>query len=718
MKRLSVNIRFILSIVIFCFPIISLVFYLWQGNQETVNFSKKELEGVDHLISGTIVKEESLNLHFRSLKENVNSDEWTALEKKWELYFQEIEDVEFDKAKAKSVVKSYINSSSQDKASGKALYDALVGLKFVREAIADTHNIMLDPDSDTYYLMDNMITWIPSIHEIEAKAIMYAAEAQKGSLSEDQLRDIYHVKVVLGEITEKILLNFSKVKQFDSQYYGESAEVIKNIDGYESKIKKQSEALNSVLAEILSKQQIDGVLISRVVQEFVGNSSILNGIQKDFRFMVAHRVDELNNTMKLRLGVSSALLIFAILFSAYLAMTVNQTVGAFGAAVVELKAHSEKSIRVRDSLLGASKSVADSSATQAAAIEETSASLEELSSIVKTNAANSLQAQDIAQIASQKVEVGVKDVDVLQNNMDAISGSAKKIEEIMQIIDDIAFQTNLLALNASVEAARAGEHGKGFAVVADAVRSLAQRSANSAKEIGTLIQDSLSSISKGKQSADSVNDAMKEILESIKKVTSLNTEIAHASQEQSAGILQISTAINDLERSTMENSGVAVKASEYSKEAMNQAEGLMRIVSVLDRELRGMNSADSTAVLTEFKADEAIAAHLKWKVRLKDFIDGRSSEQLQSVHVCKDDQCALGQWIYGQGVQFAQLSSYENLKVKHAQFHKAAGSVLKAVESGNKQSALQMLGEGNAFDVSTEATVEAIRLLDRDIKNA
>lgn len=229
----------------------------------------------------------------------------------------------------------------------------------------------------------------------------------------------------------------------------------------------------------------------------------------------------------------------------------------------------------------------------ASALQETVASVEELSGMVKLNAQNSIQASSLSQDSRKSAEEGEAEIRQLMTAMAEISTSSKKIEDIINVIDDIAFQTNLLALNAAVEAARAGEHGRGFAVVADAVRSLAQGSATAAKEITALIRESGDKIERGSKSADNSAQVFKKIVSSVKKVSELNNEIATASQEQSNGLSQVSQAMEQLGQSTQGNAASAEETAASAEEMSAQAKALQKLVNDLTAIIEGTRSGSS-----------------------------------------------------------------------------------------------------------------------------
>jgi len=258
------------------------------------------------------------------------------------------------------------------------------------------------------------------------------------------------------------------------------------------------------------------------------------------------------------------------------------------ANVTERLSTSGDRVSVASDQLSASSEQLSSGATQAAAsLEETVASVEELSSMVKQNADNAKEAASLSGTSKESAESGESEMKKLNLAMTDIAESSKKIEEIINVIDDIAFQTNLLALNAAVEAARAGDQGKGFAVVAEAVRALAQRSASAAKEITTLIKDSVTKIDRGTRIADDSSVALKSIVTSVKKVADLNNEIAAASSEQASGLAQISQAMNELDQATQRNASAAQECSSASEEMSEQAGSVRHMVGELLGVVRG-----------------------------------------------------------------------------------------------------------------------------------
>jgi len=280
-----------------------------------------------------------------------------------------------------------------------------------------------------------------------------------------------------------------------------------------------------------------------------------------------------------------------ILIARYISKSVSQL-------AEKLQASGEQVSSAISQLSVAGQSLSQSSSESAASLEETVAALEEMTSMVKMNSDNAKQAASLSAASSDFAVQGEREMQELLESMNEISSSSKKIEEIINVIDDIAFQTNLLALNASVEAARAGEHGKGFAVVAEAVRSLAQRSASAAKDITGLIKESVNKIERGTQKSAKSGEMLKNIVQSVKKVSDLNNEISTASEEQSTGISQISKAMNQLDQSVQANAASSEEIAGTAEEINTQAQIMKSVVEELNLVVYGSDKDSAPAPRT------------------------------------------------------------------------------------------------------------------------
>ncbi len=256
--------------------------------------------------------------------------------------------------------------------------------------------------------------------------------------------------------------------------------------------------------------------------------------------------------------------------------SVNATIKNLEGTVRQLREMADHMSTASDEISSGNSNLSSRTEQQAASLEQTAASMEELTSTVRNNADNAQQANQVAATARQSAEKGGSVVSNAVQAMEEINNSSNKIAEIIGVIDEIAFQTNLLALNASVEAARAGEQGRGFAVVATEVRNLASRSADAAKEIKTLIQDSQIKVNTGAELVNESGETLSEIVNAVKKVGDIVAEIAASSAEQATGIDQVNQAVTSMDEITQQNAALAeetsaASASMYDKSAeMNQ----------------------------------------------------------------------------------------------------------------------------------------------------
>ncbi|HEY6612584.1 MAG TPA: methyl-accepting chemotaxis protein, partial [Pseudomonas sp.] len=255
---------------------------------------------------------------------------------------------------------------------------------------------------------------------------------------------------------------------------------------------------------------------------------------------------------------------------------------------------------------------------QAASLEDTASSMEQLTSTVGQNADNARQASQLAATAAQAAQRGGEVVNEVVSTMGEISSSSHKVAEIIKLIDSIAFQTNILALNASVEAARAGEQGRGFAVVAGEVRSLASRSADAAKDIRTLIGESVARVETGSSLVGQAGNAMQEIVQAVQKVADIMDEIAAASQEQSNGIGLVNQAVTQMDQVTQQNAGLVQDSARSASDLVGEAQRLREAVEVfriaqqqLQRPLSRQPAGDSWARQQYESAERTVAAEVQ-----------------------------------------------------------------------------------------------------------
>lgn len=314
---------------------------------------------------------------------------------------------------------------------------------------------------------------------------------------------------------------------------------------YEHRFREMVEGLN-----VLMETSHTGLSeVARVLGAMADNDLSVR-ITGDFKGMFGHLKDDVNRTVDSLTTV---------------VRQIKDASGAINVAATEIaQGSTDLSVRTED---------------QAASLERTASSMEELTSTVGQNAENAKQANQLAIGASSVAEKGGAVVVQVVTTMGGISESSKKIADIIGVIDGIAFQTNILALNAAVEAARAGEQGRGFAVVATEVRNLAQKSASAAREIKSLISDSVEKVESGSRLVDQAGQTMAEVVDSIKRVSSIVAEITSASQEQSSGIVQVNQAVAQMDETTQQNAAMVEETAAAAATMQTQAGLLVHAVA-------------------------------------------------------------------------------------------------------------------------------------------
>jgi methyl-accepting chemotaxis protein len=284
-----------------------------------------------------------------------------------------------------------------------------------------------------------------------------------------------------------------------------------------------------------------------------------------------------------------------VLTIAYGVWTIRSIVGPMQGIIDDLASGADQTSDASRQVSTSSQSLADGASRQAASLEETSSALEEMASMTRRNSESALQAKELSHQTRASADAGAHHMEQMRSAMDEIKASSDDIAKIIKAIDEIAFQTNILALNAAVEAARAGEAGAGFAVVAEEVRSLAQRSAASAKETADKIAVAIRKNAHGVNISGNVAEALNDIVGKARKMDTLVAEIAQASQEQSQGIGQVNGAIGEMDKVTQSSAAGAEETAAAAEELSAQAATLTEAIAGLRRLVNGQKGPSAAA---------------------------------------------------------------------------------------------------------------------------
>ena len=343
-----------------------------------------------------------------------------------------------------------------------------------------------------------------------------------------------------------------------------------NASGYSGFMKSLGEGINNLMEAV-----VEPLKEGKRVMTSLAEGDLTQSMQGEFRGEFAELRDAINTSVSNLLNMVN---------------DINQSSGSISSGASEIATGNvDLSQRTEE---------------QASSLEETASSMEEMTSTVRQNADNARTANTLASTARDQASKGGEVVSNAVSAMSEINQSSKKISDIIGVIDEIAFQTNLLALNAAVEAARAGEQGRGFAVVAGEVRNLAQRSAGAAKEIKSLINDSVEKVDEGSKLVDESGKTLEQIVEAVKKVSDIIAEIAAASQEQSTGIEEVNKAVSQMDEMTQQNAALVEEAASASESMEEQAKSMIELMRFFNT---GQASAAPQAAPTARQAPHASA---------------------------------------------------------------------------------------------------------------
>lgn len=332
------------------------------------------------------------------------------------------------------------------------------------------------------------------------------------------------------------------------------------------------------------------------------------------------------------------------------------------------------------SMADGSESISQRIQEQTVSLEKTSSKMEQMTHTVRQNADSANKANQMTQSAQSGLNSGVEIMKQALLSMDKMSEASQKINDIITLIDGIAFQTNLLALNAAVEAARAGEHGRGFAVVAGEVRNLAGKSADAASEIKKLIENSVKISNESGDYVRETSDALIQINTSMDEISTMISEIATASSEQASGIDSVSEAISEMDRTTQENAGLVEEAAAGSQDLLDQSSQLLTLVNdfkVDHKVLERAHKLKHSDIGQDF--EKMVQAHLAWKAKIRGFVDGMDIGVTYET-ATDPTACILGKWYYGQGQVYMDLPLMKELGEEHKEMHMAIKQVMDAKE--------------------------------------
>lgn len=437
----------------------------------------------------------------------------------------------------------------------------------------DTSNLILDPDLDSYYLMDITLLALPQTQDRLAKLLPLGLDLFKKSELpfQDRLTLASYAALLREADFDRVRADVQTALNEDTNFYGASDSLQKELPPLEGDYTTAVSELLKLLDRVVNNEQ-SGVTPASF------EAALLKARTAGAKLWSAG-IEELDRLLLTRIGsyqrhrqTAFALIGLAVLLIAACCYFISRSITRPLTSVTE--SISQNSTQIRS----ASEALAAGASEQAASMEESSAALEEMASMVSQTAAHAETAKQLSNETRIAAEAGASEMKTMAEAMEAIGTSSDEISKIIKTIDEIAFQTNILALNAAVEAARAGEAGMGFAVVADEVRNLAHLSANAARETANRIANSIEKSQRGNQISLRVAERLNEIFAKARRMDELVAEIALATKEQSTGIGQINQAVGQMDRVTQTNAASSEQLSAQALELRNAVDQLVQLI--------------------------------------------------------------------------------------------------------------------------------------------
>lgn len=598
MKKLPLSLRMLLSATMFSIPIVILTYLMFQSETVNIDFGKKEIlgnqmqrpyENLLHSVSLLKLSDfYSVKTNSKQKLEEIIESQLKDLEKTQSLIGSDLLFTDSGLSSRKREAAAY--STLLDSWKKRKLDDMIASIKLGISHLGDTSNLILDPDLDSYYLMDvtllalpqmqdrlqtilsqknTLISNVPPQESVRIQAAVFAAMLQEADLN----RISADIQTTLNE---------------DKNFYDLTTSVQNNLPLLLKPLQQSSEKLVSLLNQISQGKSVTATEWDQSAQSALDESYKSWFMAADeLDILINKRISSLSAHRTQALMISGFSLLIAILFSVLVGFSLSHTIQNILNSVLRLKDASSESSKIGLFLKSKTDDAFEVVKNQVSSIHKTTGSMNHLIESVKTNTETTKEASLLATEASQFADNAEKEVNQLLTSVTEIADSSNQMIEAVRIIDDIAFQTNLLALNAAVEAARAGEAGKGFAVVADAVRSLALKSSVCAKEINELIKKSSEKIEQGQSGAAQSAQILKSIIQLIQKLNIMNNTLASTAANQNNAVNLVNSAIAEIQSGTSRTNVSFNEIIQSANSILEQSSELESVVEVLETEIKG-----------------------------------------------------------------------------------------------------------------------------------
>lgn len=453
----------------------------------------------------------------------------------------------------------------------------------------DISNLILDPDLDSYYLMDVTLCALPQSQDRLAKIVSFGDELlrRKAITSEECSQLAVYAAMLQEADVERVVGSVQNALTEDANFHESSETLHRNLPPALQTYVAANQRFIDLLRRIAGQDKAEvgaEAFLAAGTSARDESFKLWNVTDAELDVLLHKRIADFRTARNQSLALTAVALLIAGALVVVLVRSIKRPLRAIAET---LAGNAGQVASASNQVSSSSQSLAQGASQQAASLQETSASLEQMASMTRRTAATAQQASQLSLEAKVSAENGNEAMSKLAQAIDEIQKAAAETAKIVKTIDQIAFQTNLLALNAAVEAARAGEAGKGFAVVAEEVRNLAMRSAEAAKTTSLLIEGSVASSASGVAISFEAGKTLSNILASVDKVNGLVAEIAAASQEQSQGIGQVAQAVQQMDQVTQSNAATSEETAAAAEELSSQSEQLRSLVDHLERMVKG-----------------------------------------------------------------------------------------------------------------------------------